>query len=60
MQEGLEVREVLVRGHGERVPVAPGRDEESRARNRRAEIRIDWVRRTPEEEAAAVGLRLKD
>lgn len=45
-QRGLRVRHVVSRGFGERVPIAPGRDDATRAQNRRAEIRVDWVERT--------------
>ncbi len=42
---GVKGNKQIVRGFGERLPVAAARDEVSRRRNRRAEIRIDWVRR---------------
>lgn len=51
-QRGVNVRDVLTRGFGERIPVAPGQDEAARAINRRAEIRVDWVRKIPVQEVS--------
>jgi outer membrane protein OmpA-like peptidoglycan-associated protein len=44
-QQGLVAADQVTRGFGERVRAVPGTDQSSRALNRRARVRIDWVSR---------------
>lgn len=44
-QHGLVAADQVTRGFGERVRAVPGTDESSRALNRRARVRVDWVSR---------------
>ena len=43
LARGLTAESTVMRGFGERIPVVAGEDTESRARNRRAEIWVEWV-----------------
>ncbi len=44
-ERGIVAQSTVTTGYGERIPAVPGRDSQSRARNRRAEISIEWVER---------------
>lgn len=43
LARGLSADVTVLRGFGERIPAAVGGDDGSRARNRRAEIWVEWV-----------------